>query len=620
MAERLSISAELDEDEEDDSKDGKKKKSSAIGASIIVKASKTESSAGADKRQLTGFDKILKDLFPADSKEKEAENKKAAEAFRKAGEKKLDTKLPASEEVADAAAAAAVVEAEDILRRNAESVGDVIELRGLKDNEIYGGEVVVDLHDEFAESAKEGGIDIVEDVATLEGSTNPNEPETATPNAEPSPEPEQVGAASSETDADRDVNANQTAQQKATPQASSSGSGTGAGSGGGRSGRSGAGSGGSVGGGSGGGRPPAGNTPPFGNVPPNFNNPPNANNAPNYNAPQNPNNPPTPPTGPGQNYNNYNTVPLPPNPNSLSQILANMFAIELAAARGRRQGHGEGLLAGVAIGSAIGHIRHKRRERQMIKKAKAEHKKQAKRLEAVEFQQNRLRTDQLELARKAEADMYARRQAAKNEMAATAKAQMAESRARSSETQARLSEAEALKRTQEMKRAAEQKEREKAELIDRLNAQARKQEEAAEAVKVADDHHIETSAWHAYEVDNKTGKAVEQSSIEYGHEYYREKAHESGPKENIDSRTGAAALAAAAMSQSGTAKQQGSQLNLPPMLGMPSRGSSAISETSKTDQIGPIMPDDQQKTASVASLVPWVVILITIVIVIFVLM
>lgn len=226
---------------------------------------------------------------------------------------------------------------------------------------------------------------------------------------------------------------------------------------------------------------------------------------------------------------NYNIAPS--STPTFNQLLSNQRALAEAEYYGRQRGRGEALVGGIIIGALIEHFRHKGRERKMEKLAKQTQEKQAKEIAG-------LKTDALERARKAEAERYQQKAAAKEQLASTARAQ--------------ISEAAALKHAQEVKRYAEQQEHQKAELIDRLNAQAAEQEQQESERELKPDSHIETSAWHAIEVD-KSGHAVQDTAIEYGHEYYQERAHEAGPKDVVsrDTVTGAAALTAATLVQSG---------------------------------------------------------------------
>lgn len=84
-----------------------------------------------------------------------------------------------------------------------------------------------------------------------------------------------------------------------------------------------------------------------------------------------------------------------------------------------------------------------------------------------------------------------------------------------------------------------------------------------EQLEIPRDHHLETSAWHTIEIDSKTGKPVEKPVFDYGHEYYRERAHETTPALQLGAAAGEVALVAAAMGQaSGQSAQPGSAAHI----------------------------------------------------------
>lgn len=248
---------------------------------------------------------------------------------------------------------------------------------------------------------------------------------------------------------------------------------------------------------------------------------------------------------------NFNTAPAAGT--TLDQLLEQRRALEQTEYYARRHGRAEGFLGGVILGGLVEHFRHKSRERRMDRLSKQEGQKQEKRLTGMEFQ---LKTEQLEQVRREEAAKYERKAAAKQELATVARAQM--------------SEAEAIKHAREVTRTAEEQERDKAALIERLNAQATLQEQSEVEMLANSENHIEESAWHSIEVD-KAGHAVQDTTIEYGHEYYQERGHESGPKDvtTRDSITGAAALTAATMAPQSTRDAQ--QPQAPFMVGLPSQ-------------------------------------------------
>lgn len=299
-----------------------------------------------------------------------------------------------------------------------------------------------------------------------------------------------------------------------------------------------------------------------------------------------------------------NVLNVPQAPNTLQQVLAQQQAIERALYYARRRGRGEGLLGGIIVGGLVEHFRHKSRERKMEKKTKEAFKKQEKRLENLELQHQLLKTNQLEEARKAQAERYQRKADAKQQLVETARMQM--------------TQVEASKRT------AEQQEHDKAGLIERLNAQAAEQERLeAEHMLANPENRIETSAWHSIEVD-KAGHAVQETNIVYGHEYYKERQHEVGPKDvaTRDSITGAAALTAATMQQSNqqTQQTQQSDFGVPPMLGMPVPPASQPLDDGYWPSVPSATGNDDIPHTNPASVVILLVALAVVVVLIFVLM
>lgn len=405
-------------------------------------------------------------------------------------------------------------------------------VRELTPDELNGGEVVIDLHGEEA-SADDGELTVANEIETEALQANAEAPEDA----------EQVD------DPIQTTQTGYTTPSTATPRGATTAAGVG-GSGSGRG---------------------ANNPPPPPRPTPSPPPPPRPRATPQPLAPM-----PSPVT-----YNYNYAPPQQTSANTLSKVLARQQAVEQAAYYARRRGRGEGLIGGIIIGGLVEHFRHKSRERKMEKRAKQESQKQNKRFEELESQHYRLKTDQLEAARKAQAEQYQRKAETKVQIETTARLQM--------------SEAEAIKRSQELKHTVESQEKEKAELIERLNAQAAEQEKIeSEQLLKNSENRIETSAWHAIEVD-KQGHAVQDTDIAYGHEYYKERAREVAPTDvtTRDSVTGAAAIAAVTMQRSTNSSQssqssssaqssqaphaaqtsQQSSLGLPPMLGMPGRPS-----------------------------------------------
>ena len=305
--------------------------------------------------------------------------------------------------------------------------------------------------------------------------------------------------------------------------------------------------------------------------------------------------------------NIFNMTPLAAT--GFDQLLKAQLMAE--AAKNRLKGRSEGMFAGLLLGGGIEHFKHVNRERKQEKKNAAESKRQAKHIENIESRQLQIQQEQIEAARRTERERYAHRDALKAETAAVAKAQIAETT-----SSARAMNAE---------KDSELQEKQKAELIERLNAQARAQEEMAEKI-IPDEHRVETSAWHAYEVD-KQGNAVQESSIEYGHEYYQERAAETGPKDQqIGSKAGSAAIAGTTMNSSGDGgigpvmarssqpTHSNQDLGLPPLFGVKPDASQSDSSAASTQPLTPLSPANPRDdtTASTAGLVPWILAIVVI--------
>lgn len=282
--------------------------------------------------------------------------------------------------------------------------------------------------------------------------------------------------------------------------------------------------------------------------------------------------------------------------------------IENAEDYAYRRGRNRGLVAGLIVGGGIEHIRHKRREKRMERKFAAEQKEQGKKIENIRW--DHIREAEAAKVREANAEKY--RVSERGDVTA-------------GPVEARVipapSTAEAVRQRAEIqveiekKLAAERKETSrvlsKAEQIE--------QERLREQLELAQGHHIERSAWHNIEVDSH-GKAVQETSFEYGHEYYKERGHETGPKtkQQVDAAAGEVALVAAAFGGSGAGSSEGG-----------SQGPSTRSHSSSSTQVQPGAPAKQQsllKTVTTppttpAGTVGWfialVIILVVLVIVVF---
>ncbi len=194
-----------------------------------------------------------------------------------------------------------------------------------------------------------------------------------------------------------------------------------------------------------------------------------------------------------------------PQPESIRKIA------EDAAWSERQRGRREGVFSGLLLGGGIEHFRHKRREKKREKQYKKEQINQEKRVERLEQ------------------DYATARKAQEREVAAH----------------------EQTKREQQLAQATAEKEKKAKEAPQQLP----EVESGQEQLHIPKDHHVEQSAWHSIEVD-KQGKAVENGSIEYGHEYYQERKHESAPRQPVNETAGEVALVAAAIQDQHDAEGQ----------------------------------------------------------------
>jgi len=165
-------------------------------------------------------------------------------------------------------------------------------------------------------------------------------------------------------------------------------------------------------------------------------------------------------------------------------------AVEDAIYYATKSGQQRGLVTGLFAGGLYEHFKHRRRE----KKAEKRFNKQSKQHEAVE--QNYKFGQQEQERQKSESN---------RELAASEK---------------RYTDLEY--RTAEELRAGQGQQPEK--LMVRTPEQVAA--ENPEQLVVQDGHRLEASAWHSIEIDNKTGKAVENPAFVYGEEFQHERAPE----------------------------------------------------------------------------------------------
>ncbi len=204
-----------------------------------------------------------------------------------------------------------------------------------------------------------------------------------------------------------------------------------------------------------------------------------------------------------------------PNPNAAPSPLSTRRTIENAEWDSFQEGRRKGLVAGLLVGGSIEHFRHKRREKKMEKRQRKETLVQQKRIERLEH------------------DYKIEKQSRQSEQARSEANLARERLITTAERTERAKEIEELKMTQER-------------LAQHANETRPPEEELLPTVPKG--HRIERSAWHNIEVDEH-GKAVQESTIEYGHEYYKERVHEVAPKQQVDSAAGEVALVAAALSE-----------------------------------------------------------------------
>lgn len=265
--------------------------------------------------------------------------------------------------------------------------------------------------------------------------------------------------------------------------------------------------------------------------------------------------PPTPPSSPGSSSgvpyprrtfapgtvytapSTATTYTAPTSANTAATPAAIAGAVEDAEYYAYKRGRNKGLVTGLIVGGGIEHIRHKRREKKMERKFSAERKEQTKKIENMRW--DRIRETEAAKVREAAAAKYRNAErsstSVRPEVAAERYAQ---------------SPAEVIRQRAEIKSEIEKKllaERKESERV-LSKAEQIELERQREQLELAQGHHIERSAWHNIEVDAH-GKAVQETSFEYGHEYYRERAQETGPKSKqlIDGAAGEVALVAAAL-------------------------------------------------------------------------
>ena len=521
MAEGIRFTAESDDDDtgfeslDKDSKKKKKKASKRVGATILAGAEKTTDQA--DKEPPKNIFEQMKGWLDQDEKLPSIDEPRAGSSEKGDASASTDA-IEDSPSAGSNAAESMPSVAEDIEVTAApeHTPEDFNDFRTvLSPDELSGGEGVIHLrppeHAEDVVSAEIPADEVLEGDAIEEGVV-PEEPSVA----------ETIVSGPEQPNEDEDdlVVTTPTVTPPVTPPPTTPPvpyntpppvGGSGAGGGGSSSSRSGGGN--SGGGGSGGGSNSGGSQGGGGNA------------GGGGNVPRNP----VVPAAANRNVGGYNIAPLIA-ANTFANLLAQRMAFEVGHLAGRTRGRVEGLVSGALVGAGIEHHRHKKREKKMEKKSKEAHLKNKRAIEELKIRTTGLETDRDRIVRETTKERYDHEKALKHAADAEIKAHesVASTKALSAE-KARLDA-----------------EKQKAELIERLNARAAEQEKLGAAELIKDSgNRLETSAWHTMEVD-KHGHVVEDSKLEYGHEYYRERAHETGPKQQVDVKAGGTAVAAAA--------------------------------------------------------------------------
>jgi hypothetical protein len=193
-----------------------------------------------------------------------------------------------------------------------------------------------------------------------------------------------------------------------------------------------------------------------------------------------------------------------------------------------------GLVAGVVLGGAIEHFRHRRREKKEAKFLKRQTKALVE-LRKTHEDQHFYFTEQA--AQRAED--------ARRIEAATQRADRAEKRLHVQ----KVSERQPAERPVGLRQAeATQQPAEAVRVPEITKAPAL---EAPELLAIPREHVLQSSAWHSIEIDKRTGLPVENPAFAYGQEYYHERAPETRAADRRSAVAGEVALVAAAHATSG---------------------------------------------------------------------
>jgi hypothetical protein len=190
--------------------------------------------------------------------------------------------------------------------------------------------------------------------------------------------------------------------------------------------------------------------------------------------------------------NQFNTARVVPD----AERVATKQDVEDAVYYATKAGQQRGLVTGLLVAGAYEHFKHRRRE----KKSEKRFKKQGKQLEAARQDYN-----------------FGLQEQERRQTEATTRLSAAERRFTGAE-QANPPEKTVI-------RTPEQIAGENPQLV------------------LPPEHSLQRSAWHSIEIDNRTGKAVENPTFEYGEEFHRERAKESLPDADQADKPASGALA-----------------------------------------------------------------------------
>lgn len=293
--------------------------------------------------------------------------------------------------------------------------------------------------------------------------------------------------------------------------------------------------------------------------------------------------PPTPPTPPGARFNIAVPPPFPPNVSRTFAATPDVLRPPVQSERVVVKRSARDFWAGAAAGALIEHSRHKRKEKKLARHMDRTQQAQTAELKRVSFENQLLQRKQERTAGEVAAVRASVGQPERASFARPVQRQRAEvpqehvRPLEKSPASAAVEQtyrpvflpgpgerAKAVFRTDITEaargglpgvRSERQKAAEKmAESVrTRVIAEATNKEDQWDELKLPKGHRIERSAWHNIEVDVHTGRAVEDSAIEYGKEYYKERAHErSGADDFVGAAATGVALAAIAATRART--------------------------------------------------------------------